>query len=96
MDTLLLFLRRIESLPSLPNNPDFVLNNWDCCEGEASLIRETERLAGDVLIDASGRNRYDLHNELARHGFRVEPGEQDSCGWLSGCISTRKGKVLYG
>lgn len=96
MDTLLVFLHRIESSAALPNNLDFILNNWDCCDKLISLISETERIASDVLIDTSGNNRYDLHTVLEQRGFRVEPGEQDGFGWLSGYICTQKGKLLYG
>jgi len=65
-------------------------------EKEAALLHETERVATEVLIDASGKNCWELHRMLEYHGFRVEPGETDGCGWLSGCICTRKGILLYG
>lgn len=53
-------------------------------------------LACDTLIGEDGRNIYDNHDILADHGFPVFPGERDRFGWLTGCIQTKKGIIVYG
>jgi transketolase len=33
---------------------------------------------------------------LQKHNYYVYPGEQDRFGWLTGCIDTSKGTIVYG
>ena len=53
-------------------------------------------LACETLIGKDGRNIYDNHDILADYGFPVFPGERDRFGWLTGCIQTKKGIIVYG
>lgn len=53
-------------------------------------------LACDALIDNYGQNKYENHEILADNGFPVFPGERDRFGWLTGCIQTKKGIIVYG
>ena len=60
------------------------------------LLQEIIELACGELIDSQGRPNYPTMDRLKDAGFPVSKGEGDSFGWLSGCISTPKGVVVYG
>jgi hypothetical protein len=94
MDNLLTLLKELEST-TLSMEPDRVLNTLENCP-EAELIESLSGLASDLLINDEGRCIWDLHNELSNAGFPVFAGERDSFGWLTGCIQTSKGIVIYG
>ena len=94
MDNLLTLLKELEST-TLSTEPDRVLNNLEDCP-EAELIQSLSGLANDLLIDHEGRCIWSLHDELTNAGFPVFAGEKDSFGWLTGCIQTTKGIIVYG
>ena len=94
MDNLLKLLKELEST-TLSTEPDRVLNNLEDCP-EAELITRISNWASSTLINEAGRCIWDLHDELANAGFPVFAGEKDSFGWLTGCIQTSKGIVIYG
>lgn len=53
-------------------------------------------LADFLLITPLGSIKYSAINYLRMMSFPVSPGETDSFGWLSGCIHTTKGIVVFG
>ena len=53
-------------------------------------------LANRVLITKDGYINETNEAKLKRKGFKITPGEQDSFGWLSGLIHTKKGKIVFG
>lgn len=59
------------------------------------LVQEVLKHAG-VLITPEGRPDWKAHAVLKEHGFQVSKGESDSFGWLTGCIHTNKGIIVYG
>lgn len=59
------------------------------------LIQEARNLACDALISKSGCCNWDNINKLKESGYKVFPGERDSFGWLTGCIRTSKGIVVF-
>ena len=78
-------LKAIDADPSQEDNYDKYLNH--------SLA---SGLACDALIDFNGKNIWENHDILGGAGFPVFPGERDSFGWLTGCIQTKKGIIVYG
>jgi len=52
--------------------------------------------ADQLLITDTGGVNFSTRNYLQMNGFPVTPGEQDSFGWLSGCIHTRHGMIVFG
>jgi hypothetical protein len=62
-----------------------------------SLVLEAEKLASEVLINerATGVN-YSMVQKMEEKGYDVFPGEKDSFGWLSACIQTKKGTIVFG
>lgn len=92
MDEFIQLLETIEKL-NLPDEPDKQLNQLKELSG---IIGKILAHANTKLIDDNGRNIWENHTLLNEHGFQVFPGEQDRFGWLTGCIGTKKGYVLYG
>lgn len=60
------------------------------------LIQNATVLATDWLITCQGHPHYQHMKILESYGYKVFPGETDSFGWLTGCIQTKKGIILYG
>ncbi|RII34326.1 hypothetical protein D2A34_14370 [Clostridium chromiireducens] len=60
------------------------------------LVKEAVRLADEVLITSEGKPNYESISYLKEHGFNVFAGEKDSFGWLTGCIRTSKGIIVFG
>lgn len=86
------------------NNLDLKINEYDILNsnrikdisGEAlELINEAEALGNEVLI-IDGKCNWDNHTILKDNGFNVFPGERDRFGWLTGCIQTKKGIIMFG
>lgn len=48
------------------------------------------------LITDTGECNWDNIKTLKESGYNVFPGEKDSFGWLTGCIKTNKGIIVYG
>jgi hypothetical protein len=63
---------------------------------EGEVAKKIEGLACDTLISSEGGCNWDNINILREKGYRVFPGEKDSFGWLTGCIKTNKGIIVYG
>ena len=60
---------------------------------ELALI---EVLAGELLITSNGQCNWSNINRLKNEGFDVFAGDRDDFGWLTGCIKTKKGILVYG
>jgi hypothetical protein len=61
------------------------------------IVSEIEVMANDVLISNTGHPDFEMIDELYRdYGYFVFPGERDSFGWLTGCLQTKKGIIVFG
>lgn len=60
------------------------------------LVKEAVNLADEFLITENGKPNLENIAYLKTHGFNVFPGETDSFGWLTGCIRTSKGVIVFG
>ena len=63
---------------------------------ECKIINAACKLANELLISEDGHNKWNEHDILSKAGFRVFSGETDGFGWITGCIQTKKGLILYG
>ena len=52
--------------------------------------------AEQCLIDDAGACIWEAIDMLEAHGYPVFPGERDRYGWLTGCIQTKRGVLVYG
>jgi len=94
MDNLVHYLRTIEEsdLRTVAANEDVYLRHND-----HPLVREIEALATRIFIDENGNPRFeDMDTLWHTHGFFVFPGERDHSGWLTACIQTKKGIIVFG
>jgi hypothetical protein len=89
MESLINALKALEA-STLPDSYD-VINNKDTLE-----IKTIVSLAEEVLIGQEGQCNWDAIDKLAEQGFAVYPGDKDQFGWLTGCIETTKGVIVYG
>jgi hypothetical protein len=61
------------------------------------LIKAVEYMADDCLIGGDCQKPlYEPTQELKLAGYKIEPGEVDRFGWLSGWIVLKRGKILFG
>jgi hypothetical protein len=88
-NTLVHLLETLDAM-EIPDQHENVLHE------SVEYVRSIVDCANKVLIDENGKNIWENHAVLETYGFSVFPGEVDRYGWLSGCIQTKKGIVVYG
>jgi hypothetical protein len=97
---LLSSLQTIEEseLPTLqpPENQINLLSLIDNYPQYKDVIHKAIQYADEALITDQGRCDWDAIQMLKDEGYEVFAGEQDRWGWLSGCIQTKKGRLVYG
>ena len=59
-------------------------------------IQKIANLASVVLFTDEGLNILENHRILIENGFPIFAGEEDAFGWVTGCIQTKKGRIMYG
>lgn len=94
METLLSLLKQIDEL-QLKDSYERVLNNNKNATVK-ELVDKVSDYANELLIGPNGQCLWDQHSVLNRAGYAVFAGERDSFGWLTGCIQTKKGIIVYG
>lgn len=80
-----------ESDETFPHLDDIYLDS-----SEHPLLQRAEGEAIAELITARGGCDWAAIDRVKAAGYSVYPGEQDSFGWLTGCIRTPKGVLMYG
>ena len=60
------------------------------------ISNELDELVHATFITAGGGTNFQAIRVLQAHGYTISCGEQDSFGWLSGILHTKKGKIVYG
>jgi hypothetical protein len=60
-----------------------------------SEVTYLSALASDTLINRQGRPDMDMIDAMIEAGYDVFAGERDRFGWLSGCIQTKKGILVF-
>lgn len=61
-----------------------------------ALVSEAECLATECLVDSHCQPALNVMRLAKDLGYPITPGETDSFGWLTGCIRTSKGILVYG
>jgi hypothetical protein len=89
--TLLSLIRRLEEDDSVLR-----VEYLTAAEELSELLVEIVQLCDELLITDDGACNWPNIMYLRHYGYRVYAGEQDSFGWLTGCIETRKGIIVYG
>lgn len=87
MQQLVELLQKIENDSTLPDDKYAILY------GE----KEIQALAMDLFIDKEGNPLFEKMDELQKlSGYYIFPGERDRCGWLTACLQTKKGVIVFG
>lgn len=78
-----------------------VIQNTDVIESISAnfdhpYIRAIQYCANETLIKDMGKINDENISILNSKGYNVRPGEQDSFGWVTGCIYTNKGIIIFG
>lgn len=93
MKTLVALLRNLEADP-------YIKSAEYLTDGESGsrhpLIEDIDTAACNALITDKGSVSYTAIDQLNAYGYKVTKGEGDSFGWLSGCIHTSKGIIVFG
>lgn len=93
MQQLIELLREVESFDDIPDDKNAILNTSDsgfCC-------KEITSLAMELFIDKNGSPIFEKMDELQDlSGFYIFPGERDRFGWLTACLQTKKGIIVFG
>jgi hypothetical protein len=77
---------------SLPSDRDVRLDTVD-----HPLIDEIIFIAERLLIDDKGQANFDEIDRLCNeHGYFIYPGERDKFGWVTACLQTKKGFIVFG
>lgn len=62
-----------------------------------TLVSVIRNLATSLLISDNGDPDFDTIDELFHtHGYFIFPGERDRFGWLTACLQTKKGIIVFG
>lgn len=61
-----------------------------------SIAAAVDSNACRSLITPEGRPNFQAIAKVEEAGFRVYPGDRDSFEWLTGCIKTNKGVIVFG
>ncbi len=89
MKTLVNLLNQLESDPTIKSSEYLT----DGQSGSRHPLIEDIDTAASALITDKGSVAID---QLNAYGYKVTKGEGDSFGWLSGCIHTSKGIIVFG
>lgn len=85
----------IQMLRNIETN-DEILTQRYLTDAPTSSVEAAADKACEELITNDGHCNRNNMRLLKDAGFNVTPGEQDSFGWLTGCIHTKKGIIVYG
>lgn len=93
------FIKKLDSLMESGNFTTTVSDEDGCTYLGGEDAIEIDYIASTVLIECGGYPNYEAMlklKELSDGRYFVTPGETDSFGWLTGCLHTPKGIIVYG
>ena len=92
MNHLVRMLNDVDSSDLENRGDDKILSNQDHL-----LVSVIRHLATILLIDDNGNPRFDDMDKLYKeHGYFIFPGERDRFGWVTACLETKKGIIVFG
>ena len=89
----------LEALERLyANQNDICQERGEIGFNESELLDEVVSLCDDYLIADGGQCNWENIRILERNGYSVYAGDQDSWGWLTGCVQKKGDKrvIVYG
>ncbi len=95
MDVLVRALQTLEAssaIPDVDGDDTLYLKKSD-----HPLVEVIISLAEDLLITKSGQPNFSAMDRLWHdHQFFITPGERDRFGWVTACLHTKKGTIIFG
>jgi hypothetical protein len=85
-DLIIILVKAIDADKSVPLRGQYFI-------GEHPLVSAVSYLANRYLI---GDESYEHIENMKKNGYDVYPGEHDRFGWLTGCIKTERGIIIFG
>lgn len=83
---------RVVDASSLPDDSEVRLDPVD-----HPLITEIQFIATRSLITDDGDPKFeDIDRLYKEFGYFVYPGERDRFGWVTACLQTKKGFIVFG
>lgn len=83
---------KIIEATSLPEDKDAPLDVID-----HPLVDEIIFIATRLFIDDKGEPLFDEMDRLQHdYGYFIFPGERDRFGWVTACLQTKKGFIVFG
>lgn len=80
------------SLPDVDGDDMMVLQ-----AGDHPLVLTISSLCNSLLITNEGVPNFDAIDTLwHNHQYFVTPGDRDKFGWVTGCLHTKKGIIVFG
>lgn len=67
-----------------------------CKTKPVKVFNAVRCLADYALVTSSGTCNHAAIQRVRNAGFHVYPGERDRYGWLTGCINTNVGIIVFG
>lgn len=65
-------------------------------QSELPEIIKYAKEKADEALRTNGQVDFNKAFELERYGYKVFRGDYDSYGWVTGCIKTKKGIIVFG
>ncbi len=90
VEYLLLLLRNIDKSTHYITDDNNTISNMD------EMIQSVIVYANNLLFTNNFECNWDNIDILQKEGYNVFPGEIDEMGWVTGCIETKRGIVIYG
>ena len=93
METLVRALQNIENsdLPDMDGDDVYLHEN------DHALVSVVKSLATDICISSQGEPLFHTIDQLQQeYGYCIFPGERDRFGWVTACLQTKKGIIVFG
>lgn len=94
MERFVTYIRQLEAsdLPDAPPSQDVYLST-----STHELVETLTYLATNLFIGVEGTPLFQEMDVLSHeYGYVIFPGERDRFGWVTACLQTKKGIIVFG
>ena len=92
MEELVSYLRQFDASDLPDGDDDVILHHSD-----HELVAMIECIATEIFIGEEGDPLFSEIDRLLReYDYFIFPGDRDRYGWLTACLRTKKGVIVFG